>query len=381
MTEQNTNESQQAEEAETEVMPAKPAKTPPDPVRKWTFIILGLCVVLVIWYLVSDRITPFTSQARVHALVVPIAPEVSGTVTSVAVTNNQRVIAGQELFQIDTDRFQFAVETAEASLQSARQATGASTANVEAAEAALSSQRANLLRTEQDARRMRRIWEEDPGAISQRRLESAEASMATAVGQVAAAEANLEKAKQDLGELGELNSRILQARVALDQARLNLERATVRAPEDGVVTGVRVDKGNFAAAGAPQMTFITVHKFWVQADFSENNLGNIKPGDRVELVFDMLPGSVFRGSVSDMGFGVQVDSAPLGSLPTIDNDREWLRESQRFPVRIEFPASQEMSVLRVGSQVSVIVYTGDNWLFNTLGKLYVRLASYMSYAY
>ena len=113
-----------------------------DPVRKWTFIVMGICIVLFAWYLRSDPVTPYTSQARVHALVVPIAPEVSGTVTSVSVSNNQQVEAGQVLFQIDTNRFELAVQTAEANLDSARQATGASSANVDAARAGLAAEAA-----------------------------------------------------------------------------------------------------------------------------------------------------------------------------------------------------------------------------------------------
>ena len=84
------------------------AKATMDPVRKWTLIVLGACVVLMFWYLVSDRVTPYTNQARVHALVIPVAAEVSGFVTGVAVSNNELVSAGQELFQIEPNRYQVA---------------------------------------------------------------------------------------------------------------------------------------------------------------------------------------------------------------------------------------------------------------------------------
>jgi multidrug resistance efflux pump len=362
---------------------AKTEKAAMDPVRKWTFIVMGICVVLFMWYLRSDRVTPYTSQARVHALVVPIAPEVSGTVASVSVSNNQQVEAGQELFQVDTNRFELAVQTAEANLDSARQATGASSANVDVARAGVTAAQANLVRTDQDAKRMRAIREEDPGAVSLRRLESAEASLAAAAAQVRSAEANVEKAIQDLGSEGEENSRILQAQAALDQAMLDLERTTVRAPEDGVVTGVRLDKGNFAAAGAPQMTFIATHNIWVQADFTENNLGNINGGDSVEIVFDALPGRVFKGTVRDMGFGVAVDTAALGSLPSIDNNKNWLRDAQRFPVLVNFevPIQEGGGKLKVGSQAGVVVYTDDHWIMNTLARFIIRINSYLSYVY
>ena len=359
------------------------AKAPMDPVRKWTLIVLGACVVLMFWYIVADRITPYTNQARVHALVVPVAAEVSGIVTGVSVSNNEFVSAGQELFTVDRNSYQLAVETAQANLQSARQATGVSTANVDAARASVDAARAGMIRAEQDAVRLRRIKEEDPGAISDRRLEQAESQFSVAQSQLVAAEANLEKAIQDLGEAGEANSRILQAQSALQQAELDLARTTVRAPDDGLVTDVRVDKGNFASAGAPLMTFIGIDNIWIRADFTENNLGNIEPGDEVEILFDSLPGKVLSGRVRGMGFGVSVDTTPLGSLPTIDNNRQWLRDAQRFPVDIEFRLddSGQRRGIRVGAQASVIVYTGNNWLFNFVGKVYIRVASLLTYAF
>jgi multidrug resistance efflux pump len=354
-----------------------------DPVRKWTLIVLGACLVLMFWYLVSDRITPYTNQARVHALVIPVAAELSGVVTGVAVSNNELVSAGQELFQIEPNRYQLAVETAQANLQSARQATGASTASVDAARASVAAARAGVVRASQDAVRLRRIKEEDPGAISDRRLEQAESSLSVAQSQLAASQANLEKAIQDLGEAGDQNSRILQARSALEQAELDLERTTVRAPNDGLVTDVRVDNGNFASAGAPLMTFIGMDDIWIRADFTENNLGNIKTGDKVEIVFDSLPGNVLSGRVRGTGFGVSVDTTPLGSLPTVDNNRQWLRDAQRFPVDVEFQLSDssQRKGARVGAQASVIVYTGDNWLFNFVGKVHIRVASLLTYAF
>jgi multidrug resistance efflux pump len=384
MPEQNPNMNAENKSIED----GRPAETeaagkPADPVRKWTFILLIIAALLLTWYLVGDRFAPYTKQARVHALVVPIAPEVSGTIISVDVANNQKVNAGQVLFKIDPERYQLAVQAAEADLQTARQSMGASSASVEAAEASLAAARASLVRSEKDAERLRRIKAEDAGAISERRIESAEASLEAAQASVDSAIANLEKARQSLGETGERNSQILQARSALAQAKLNLERTVVRAPEDGVVTDVRLNNGNYANASAPQMTFIAVDNIWIQADFTENNLGHIGAGNRVLIVFDALPGKVYAGSVRELGFGVAVDSAPLGSLPTIKNDQSWLRPAQRYPVLIDFdlPSRQAAWQLRVGSQASLTVLTGDNWLINKLAGLQIWLDSMLTYAY
>jgi multidrug resistance efflux pump len=354
-----------------------------DPVRKWTFIALGACAILMVFYLLADRITPYTSQARVNALVVPIAAEVSGTVTNVAITSNQAVAAGDLLFQVDRQRYSLAVETAEANLESARQATRASSADVDTAEAKVVSSRASLQSAEQDAVRLRRIKEEDAGAISDRRIEIAENSLDAAEGGLAGAEASLQRAIESLGETGDANSKVLQAQAALDQARLDLLRTAVVSPDNGVVTDVRVDRGNFAQAGAPQMTFVATHDVWIQADFTENNLGNITTGDPVEIVFDALPGTVIKGTVRTTGFGVNVDSAPLGSLPTIDNDRQWLRDAQRFSVLVDFdlPNAEDRTGIRIGAQASVIVYADAGWIMTTIGKIKMRLLSVLTYAY
>lgn len=356
---------------------------PADPVRRWTLIVLGLVVLTIGWYLRADRVTPYTTQARVHALVVPIAPEVSGTVTSVQVSNNQQVAAGDPLFQIDIERYELAVQTARATLDQARQAQGAARANVDAARAQLTAALAAEERTRLDTARIRTIREQDPGAISLRRLESSEASLVSATSRVTAARAALDAAIQQLGKEGDLNAQVQQAQAGLDNALLNLERATVRAPEDGVVTGVQIDKGKFAGAGTAQMTFISTSNIWVQAEFKENNLSFLDPGDEVWIVFDVHPGRVVKGRVREVGFGVSLDSPPLGKLPTIRNDRKWLRDAQRYPVLVDFEVPREdgMVRLKVGSQANVVVFTGDNALFNFAARLYLRAVSVLTYAY
>jgi multidrug resistance efflux pump len=359
----------------------KPGK---DPVRKWTLIILIVCAALLVWYLRSDRVTPMSAQARVHALVVPIAPEVSGSVTSVSVSNNQLVEAGQELFRLNEEQLRFALQIAEAALDQAYQGQGAAGSNVDAARASLESARANMERSRLDVERMRRIREQDPGAISERRLESAESSYTSAQSRVEAARATLQAAIEQLGKPGDQNAMVQQALASVDSARLNLERATVRAPEAGVVTGVQLDKGNFAGAGQPQMTFIATHNIWIQADFKENNLGHLDPGDEVDVVFDVYPGRIFPGTVREVGFGVDVGNPPLGKLPSINNDKNWLRSAQRFPVLIDFELpldSESRTRLKVGSQATVAVYTGTHPVFNLLARLYMRMVSILTYAY
>ena len=375
--------SEKTDQKDQEKQDAKAAPPAKDPVRKWTFIIFALCIVLTALYLVADRQTPFSTQARVHAFVVPIAPQVSGNVIRVEVQNNDQVTAGQVLIRIDPTDYKLAMANAEAALQVTQQSINAGVAGVEAAEANVEAARASMWRSEQDAVRMRRIRDEDPGAISQRRIDQAEASFAVAKARVAAVTANLESTRNALGETDENNADIQRAQATLDKARVDLERTVLIAPRDGFVTDMRIDQGNFAGAGAPLMAFISTHKLWVRADLTENNLGHVKAGNPVELTFDVQPGKIYKGKIRETGFGVQVDSNALGTLPTIDNQRNWLRSAQRFPVLVDVETNEDPHLmgLRVGSQVSVIVYTGDNWLMNFLGRIYIRAAAVMSYAY
>ena len=353
-----------------------------DPVRTWTFIVLTLCIVLMIVYLVGDRLTPYTTQARVHAYVVPVAPQVAGRLISVDVENNQKVKAGQKLFSIDPGSYEFAVQAAEAVLKNTEQSIQSGVSNVEASRASVDSSKASVWAAEQDTTRMRRIRKEDEGAISERRIQQSEAGLESSRANLAAARASLQAAISALGSTDENNAQIQQARTSLENARLNLERTIVYAPRDGMITDLRIDQGNFATAGAALMTFIAIHDTWIRADLTENNLGNVNEGDRVEVTFDVRPGKVFKGQIRQAGYGIEVNTNALGTLPTIDNDRNWLRSEQRFPVTIDFEASDiSESNLRVGSQVSVMVYTGDNPIMNALGWFYIRVQAYLSYAY
>jgi multidrug resistance efflux pump len=132
------------------------------------------------------------------------------------------------------------------------------------------------------------------------------------------------------------------------------------------------------------MTLIAIHDLWISADMTENNLGNIDPGDEVAIVLDVLPGEVLKGRVRSVGSGVSSgQQAPPGTLPTIQNSRDWLRQAQRFPVAIEFDATEaeRLGKVRIGGQAEVMVYTGDNFLMNLLGAAYIRLMSLLSYLY
>jgi multidrug resistance efflux pump len=176
------------------------------------------------------------------------------------------------------------------------------------------------------------------------------------------------------------------ALAALDEARLNLERTTVRAPGQGYVGGLKIDEGTYVSAGQPAMTFIAIDDIWVEAYMTENQLSSMEYGNKVELAFDAYPGQIFEGKVKSAGAGVSMGKkADLGDLSTAQSTRAWLRDPQRFPVIIaitnyEFDVNRTGG-LRLNSQADVIVYTGEHAFWNALGRTWIRLMSWLSYAY
>ena len=361
-----------------------PQSAPGKGSRLGAIIVLILIVASLAWYFVSDRLTPYTSQARIQAFVVPVPAEVSGTVLKVYVKNNDEVQPGQRLFDIDPSQYRIALERSRSDYESVRLSVNASTAAVEAAKASLQAAVANHVYARQDATRLEEIHAEDPGALSVRRVQSAQASRITAQSQEKKAEADLRKAQETAGESGEKNAQLLSARAAIEKAALDLKRTQVVAPARGSVTDLRTDVGQFAQAGAPAMTLIAMHDLWISADMTENNLGNVKPGDKVAIVLDVMPGEVLKGRVRSVGTGVGPEKQPQpGTLPAVENSRDWLRQAQRFPVAVEFDPSERERLrgVRMGGQADVLIYTGDHPVMNWLAGFFIRLMSYFSYLY
>lgn len=366
-----------------------PSSTPPppppaDPARKGIRWVVMLIVISLVWYLLADRLTPYTQQARIQAFVVPVASEVSGRVTRVHVRNNQDVQAGAMLFEVDPGQYRIAVDRARADLEATRRQIGASTAGIESARASLRAAQALEVKARQDSDRLERLYREDAGTISLRRLEIARADLEQATSKVAASRAEVQRAIEQEGGSAEDNAKLRSAAGAVEKAELDLSNTQVRARSAGLVTDLRTDTGQFAAAGNPVMTLITIHDIWVTAEMTENNLGHVQPGTPVAVVLDALPGRIFDGRVRSVGYGVSVGQpAPPGALPTVQNSRDWLRPAQRFPVVIELDTAElrGLTGIRVGGQAEVMAFPREANPLNPLGRAFLYVMSWLSYVY
>jgi len=353
-----------------------------DPVRWVTLFVFIFCLFLFVWYVAADRLAPWTDQARVQGFIIPITPEVSGEVIRVNVVADQVVKAGELLLEIDPEDYEIAVRRAESNLELAGQDVGAGSANIDSTIARLAEARAELKRKRSDLERTQNIYKQDPGAVSEAEIDRRQAGVEQSESKVTSLRAEVEKARQQAGSEGEDNARIRDARAALKQAQINLSETKLYAPSDGGITNLTVAEGFYAKSGTPLMTFISATDVWIKAYLRENSLSNLKIGDAVEIVLDVAPGKIFKGKVSSIGYGIsQPSGGATGELETVKADSGWLRDAQRFPVIIKFSDDSSRGIRRHGGQADVQIYTGDHFIINTLGRIWIRLMSCLSYVY
>jgi multidrug resistance efflux pump len=330
--------------------------------RAWVFFILLVIAALVAYYVLSDRHTPFTTDAYIQAYVIQVAPRVEGQVVYINLQENQAVKKGELLFEIDRRPFEYRVALLEAKRVEAIQEV----AQLEAELAAAKASEARLLAEENYARTVhdqeKEIYKLD--ATTDRRYVDAVQKYKAAQAAREAGRAQIQKVEQALAaRIGEEHALVAGAQAQLADARLNLEWTRVYAPADGFVTNVQLREGSYVKVGASALTFIDGGQWWIVANYRENGLENIRPGQRVGITLNTYPGRVFSGKVQSVGWGVdQGQGTPSGNLPNVPEPQNWIRLAQRFQVRIapELPADKP---LRVGGTASVVVYTAEgHWL-------------------
>ncbi|OZS43377.1 HlyD family secretion protein [Photobacterium sanguinicancri] len=347
-------------------------------VKITTNALLALAVVSISTAIISDRIIPTTDNARVEGNVVSLKPQVSGQIEAIKAKPNANVNKNDVLLQIAPTEYKIAVKKAEAKLKITGQQVGSQMANIIAAQAQLTTA---LIAQENAKRQGQRVLAmAEKGVVSKSDADTTRATIDKSNADVLNAQANLEKAKSQVGSEGKDNAQIQTALLELQQAQLDLSRTTMFAPANGAITNLNLSAGSYASAGSPLMTFVEKDSLWLEAYFRENSLGNIKSGDDVEIALDYAPGTTFKGTVSSIDLGVAWgQNDQLGKLANVQNQNGWLRDTQRIPVTIKLNEPAAIEMMRIGGQADVIIYTGDNALFNLLGKAWINLVSILSY--
>ena len=295
------------------------------------------------WHLTKDRAT--TDDAYTDGRAVMIAPRIAGLVAALAVADNQRVKAGDVLLQIDPAPFQAARDQAAASLSVARAQLASAQATLQTvritiparldmARARSTAARAEQTKAQADAGRQKALPRE---ATTRQEIDSANAALRTADAQVAQADAAVREADvlddslaQADARVHELDAQVALAKAQLDAAALNLDWTKVTAPQDGWVTKRGVEAGNYVSAGQALMALVTP-EVWVTANFKEDQLDRMKPGQKVEMTVDAYPGLKLSGHIDSIQFG---SGQRFSVFPAENATGNFVKIVQRVPVKI-----------------------------------------------
>jgi multidrug resistance efflux pump len=332
---------------------------------------------------------PWTRDGQVRAIVVQVAPRVSGPIVDLPIVNNQFVNAGDTLFSIDPRTFETSVARARADLASTgvdvdalAGQVGVAGATVEVARASIGEAEALIAQADAQVANMRSQFERQQemlptGATTRQAFDQANANYQTALAQKSAAdvsfvqaeaslveaEANLDEARANLGPAGTDNPRVQASAAALREAELNLEFTKIVAPVSGYITNLNLRRGSQVVTNQPQLALIDVSSFWVEAYFRENYLAGIEAGDRAIVTLMAYPEIPIDARVESIGWGI--DNQTVGSpgkdlLPSPAPTFEWIRLAQRIPVRVVIDELPDGVELRVGTTASVQVITGGS---------------------
>lgn len=319
--------------------------------RRLGVIVTGVVVLLAItWFLFFRMAAVGTDNAYINGPVVSMTAQVSGQVAQVAVHDNQHVDKGDLLLQVDPRPFQIALEQAEANLELARQGVSQGSASIRAAEADVQQHRSDLAQARSDAARAHELAPK--GYLSREDIEKADTRVKTTSAELAAAEAKLEQARAQLGRADNGNVNVKAAQAAVDAARLKLDYTRITAPFSGTVSNLSLQDGSMVQAALPLFALIGDSQVWVDANFKETQFKRLQPGQKAEIRVDMYPGHVFHGVVESISGGA---GTAFSLLPPQNATGNWVKVTQRVPVKIVVTDADPKLPLRIGTSAAVKV--------------------------
>ena len=346
-----------------------------NPGRKKAMTIVTLVVLLGLayggfeWY--SSRHSEDTDNAYVQGNVIQITPQVGGTVTAIMADDTDFVKAGQTVVKLDPADAKVALDQAEANLaQTVRQVrtfyanNSSLAAQVALREADITKAQTDIARATDDLNRRQAL--SGNGAVSKEELNHAKSQLTVAQNTLAAAQAGVVAAREQLasnqtlteGTDVESHPNVVAAAAKVREAYLALHRTELPAPVDGYVAKRTVQLGQRIAAGAPLMAIIPLNQLWVDANFKEVQLRNIRIGQPVVLTADLYGKRMeYKGKVAGLSAGT---GAAFSLLPAQNATGNWTKVVQRVPVRVTLdPEQLAQSPLRVGLSMEATVDVSD----------------------
>lgn len=298
-----------------------------------------------------------TDDAYVMAARTAISANVPGRVVELAVHDNQSVHRGDLLYRLDDAPFRIYVEEAQAQLATATLQIESLKATYLQRQSDLASAKETLAFQRSELERQKRLIAS--GIASQAQVDRATHALDEARARLASVQHEITGAIAQLG--GDPNIEpskhptVMQAKAALDRARLNLSYTQITAPSDGVVTRVeQLQVGSYVAASTPVFALVSTHDIWLEANFKEDQLGHMRAGQIASVKIDSYPGKTFKGRVASVSPGT---GSQFSMLPPENATGNWVKVVQRLPVRIELEDLDAGYPLHAGLSANVDVDT------------------------
>jgi membrane fusion protein (multidrug efflux system) len=290
-----------------------------------------------------------TDDAFVKQDIVSVSAQVNGPIAQVFVKNGDQVKRGEVLFRIDPQPYQVALEQAQAQLAAAQLQTTQLRTQAAGTGADIVGEQANLQIKKNALARQRALLKQ--GFTTRADYEDALNEVRTAEQDVADAKARAANAHAALAP-GE-QPQIAQAKAAVDKAKLDLERTTIRAPMDGVVENAdNLQVGQMAVTGLGMLSLVHSKTAWVEANFKEKDVGRMVPGQKAKIEVDAYPGQEFDAHVESIGAGT---GSEFSLLPAQNANGNWVKVTQRVPVRIAFDGTPSKPMI-AGLSVDATIY-------------------------
>ena len=296
-----------------------------------------------------------TDDAFVKQDIVSVSAQVNGPIAEVLVKNGDQVKKGQVLFRINPQPYQVALEQAEAQLAAAQLQTSQLRTQAAGTGADIVGEQANLAIKKNALSRQQALLKQ--GFTTRADYEDALNEVKTAEQDLADARARAANAHAAIAP-GEQPS-IAQAQAAIDKAKLELDRTSIRAPMDGVVENAdNLQVGQMAVTGLGMLSLVHSKTAWVEANFKEKDVGRMVPGQKAKIEVDAYPGQEFDAHVESIGAGT---GSEFSLLPAQNANGNWVKVTQRVPVRIAFDGTPSKPMI-AGLSVNATIY------FDSSGK-------------
>jgi len=318
------------------------------------FVVIAATVGGAFAYWRYSELYPTTENAYTGSNIVRVASEISGPVIRIYVQTDEKVKSGNPLFDIDPTLYDASLRNAHAQFDAAAAAAGTAADELKAAATKLEEKRTALedaLKTYRDAKDVQKA-DQPPSD----QLTTAEKGWQDALQAYKDAEDEFTKAQDKPLTVTTPTVQLRGAAAQLDKAIHDRVKTHVTAPANGLVSNVTLRPGATVQAGAPLFAIIEADPWWVDANFKETDLARVKVGQKAKVHLDMYPDVTFDGVVDSISAG---SGATFSVLPPENATGNWVKVTQRFPVRIGInnPPTEADKPLRVGASASVTIDT------------------------